>query len=426
MIRTISLAARVDATEFTFQQTDLFTWTQQTPKLGQSVYLSTLLWMFSWATLATPLSLALDHNDSQAGAGPRRAVLVGQFDLHSAGYTGAAPTHEQWGLHLRLNPLCFTGDNLLIATFVARESVAVVVGRDQKDKETPFVLNAVVLQMDTPKMLAAKRWPLTHPQGGIVSATKGGFAVLTPSMIALYAGDLSPLGQLDLSAEQQSHLWTFHTSPNGNSILVEYHYPQSLFQWVDFPSLRPQAVWSDSLPGVSIANKTIAFSDETFTKETGLVHKVLIRASTGSEQTLCRAVSGQSEHCGEPQFISDDNLALLTPHSLIARARVGGDPILTAKFRDDEWLGPQVFPSADGKRFAVTVWAHKGGNELFDINYHNILKRIIVYDVENQRAIYELDGKHEKLKSASGVALSADGSIIAILSDALISVYRFR
>jgi hypothetical protein len=382
--------------------------------------------MLSWATLPTLFSPALGHNDSQLGLVRHQAVLVWQFDLRSAGYTGIAAMREQWGLHLRPNPLCFTENNVLIATFVTHENVPVLVERDQKDKQSPLVLHAVFLRTDTTKVQATKLWPLTHPHGGVVSAMDGSFVVLTPAMIALYSADLRLLRQFDLSAEQQSHLWTFHTSPNGKSILVEYHYPEAYFQWVEFPSLQPQSLWHDSLPGVSVSNKNMAIFKETFTKETGLVHKVLVRSSNGSEQTLCRSGDRQSENCGLPQFISDDKLALLTPHSLAILPRSGGDPILAAKFRDDEWLDPQVFPTADGKRFAATVWAHKGGSELFDVSYRNVLKRIVVYDVDNQQPISELDGRNEQIKSASGVALSMDGSLIAILSESVIRVYALK
>jgi hypothetical protein len=106
-------------------------------------------------------------------------------------------------------------------------------------------------------------------------------------------------------------------------------------------------------------------------------------------------------------------------------AVVGRDsvPILTESFRD-EWLGHPIFPSVDGKRFAVALLAYKGGSEILDIDPHVVLKRIVVYDVQNRQAVYTFDAKIQKIKDVAGVALSPDGSQLAILSDGVLEVFR--
>jgi WD40 repeat protein len=117
-------------------------------------------------------------------------------------------------------------------------------------------------------------------------------------------------------------------------------------------------------------------------------------------------------------------LALWSPHEFWVVSKTGGDPLLKASFRDDEWLGSRLYPSGDGKRFAVTISAHKGGSAFFDIDSHSVLKRIMVYELPSGQAVYTLDAKQQKINDVSGVALSPDGSLMAILTDGVVEVYR--
>jgi hypothetical protein len=130
------------------------------------------------------------------------------------------------------------------------------------------------------------------------------------------------------------------------------------------------------------------------------------------------------DSCGDPEFLSNELLALWSPHEFRVVPKTGGDALLKASFRDDEWLGSRLYPSADGKRFAVTVSAHKGGSALFDVDYHSVLKRIVVYDLPRGQAVYTLDAKQQMIKDVSGVALSPDGTLMAILADGVVEAYQ--
>jgi WD40 repeat protein len=111
------------------------------------------------------------------------------------------------------------------------------------------------------------------------------------------------------------------------------------------------------------------------------------------------------------------------PHGFTLVSKTGGDALLKASFRDDDWLGRPLHPSVDGKRFAVTVWAHRGGSALLDISYHRVLKRIVVYDIPSRHPIYTFEAHKRQSKDVSGVALSPDGSLLAILTDGVVEVY---
>ena len=381
--------------------------------------------MLFLATVVILSSLGLGHKIVERKMIPSDAGShVWRVDLRSVGFTGFAPKQEQWGLNLRQNPVAFSANSVLIATFITHEEVTTLARRDKPGDVLPLRLHAVFLNVDASKIQVTKEWSITRPRGGIVANGHGGFVLLTPGLIAVYSSSVELVNKLDLSSKQQSDLWDFHTSPTGKSILIEYHRPETSFQWMDASSLRSELSWDETMGFGSISDGEIAFSRETFVKSTGFIHEVLLRPRVGPEQTICRGIAGRGDSCGTPQFVSNDVLALLMPHELSVVPRTGGDALLKASFHDDEWLGRPLHPSADGQRFAVTVWAHKGGNAFFDIDSHSVLKRIVVYDLPSSRAVYTLDAKQRKIKNVSGVALSPDGSLLAVLTDGVVEVYR--
>jgi hypothetical protein len=243
-------------------------------------------------------------------------------------------------------------------------------------------------------------------------------------MIASYSQNLELLKEFRLSDEQKSHLWDFYSSPTGKSIVVNYHYPETFLQWIDTDSLQAGPIARAGFPGGSVSDDAIVWSRETYDKPKGFVSEVIIQPRRAPEQILCSAFSTQGQSCGLPVFLSNQLLILYGSHGFRVVPKTSGDSLLEVSFRDDEWLGGRFYMSADGNRLAATVWAHKGGSALFDISYHNVLKRIVVYDIPTRQPLYTLDAKKQNVKNVSGVALSPDGSLMAILVDGVVEVYK--
>jgi hypothetical protein len=380
------------------------------------------LWIFSWATLLTPSSLGLGHK-REGKADGSTGGLAWRVDLRSVGFTGFAPKQEQWGLHLSSNPLCFSDNNTLTATFITQQDITTLARRDQPGEALTLRLHAIFLDSEAGKLHATKEWPITRPRGGVIAVGDGRFAVLTPAMIAVYSPNLELVKDFQLSSKQQSDLWDFRSSPSGKSIVAEYHTPD-YFQWIDTKTLIPQPT---SIPTVvfSISDDDVVIRRNPYIESKGFLSEILIRTIDGSWRTICSVLSGQGDTCGgEPQFLSNEVFALVMPHGFSLLRKTGGDAVLKARFHDDEWIGHPLHPTADGQRFAVTVWAHKGGSKSFDITSYNVLKRIEIYDLQNPHLSYMLDVKERKIKDLSGVALSPDGSLLAILVDGVVEVYQ--
>jgi len=371
-------------------------------------------------------SLGLGHK-REVRAHTNATSPVWKVDLRAVGFTGFAPTKETWGLHLKPNPLCFSDNKTLVATFISREDVTTLARRDTSGDARPDRLHGIFLNAQMGKVQGTKEWSVPRPRGGIIPTGNGRFVVLTPSMIALYSPAFELLQDFKFSSEQLSHLWDVHTSLSGKSILVEYHYPEATYQWLDSDTLQPlDARWSQSLPVLSISDdREIASFKNTYVQAKGIyIFEAFIQPRNGAERTVCRVNDGQGDSCGNPEFVSNDLLALWMPHRFRVVPKTVGDALLKATFHEDEWLGRPLHPSADGKRLAVTVWAHKGGSAFFDIDSHSMLKRIVIYDLLSGQAEYTLDAKQQKIKDVSGVALSPDGSLLAILTDGVVEVYQ--
>jgi hypothetical protein len=158
-----------------------------------------------------------------------------------------------------------------------------------------------------------------------------------------------------------------------------------------------------------------------------IIHEVLVRARDGPWRTFCKVRTGYEDQttCAIPEFISNDVLAMRGAHTLSLLPAEGGPTLLVERLPEDEWIGPRgLRASADGKRLAVAVYVHKGGSTVLDIDYHNVLKRIVVFDIPSRRWVYTLEAKKQKIKTISGLALSPDGALVAILTDGVVQVYR--
>lgn len=402
-----------------------YTWIPRTREAALAGSFSTFLWTAFLVTFITQSSLGLGHKvEGRADSDSHGPAW--KFDLRSVGFTGFAPKQEQWGLNLRLNPICFISDDVLIATFITREEVTTLARRDQPGELLPLRLHGIFLDAATGQVRNTKEWSITRPRGGIIAAGEGRFVVLTPEISALYSPKFEQLKTLSLSSEQRSHLWDLYPSPSGKSLLAEYHYPDALYQWIDTNSLQPQPAWKDErLPSaVSISDGELTFFSQEFMKSQNVyVNRVIVKSRTGGERVICHE-TGQGASCGIPHFLNNELLALWMPHGVSVLPKAGGNPLLAASFHDDEWIGQLFYPSSDGNRFAVTVWTHKGGSAFLDIDYHAVLKRIVVYDLPSQHVAFTLDAKQQKIRTVSGVALSPDGSLMAILTDGVVEVYQ--
>jgi len=274
MALAILAAVRMQAgaTGYISRTRALCTWIRRIRSRACLASSHTALWTFSLGMSLITSSLGLGHK-REVRAHTNATSPVWKVDLRAVGFTGFAPTKETWGLHLKPNPLCFSDNKTLVATFISREDVTTLARRDTSGDARPDRLHGIFLNAQMGKVQGTKEWSVPRPRGGIIPTGNGRFVVLTPSMIALYSPAFELLQDFKFSSEQLSHLWDVHTSLSGKSILVEYHYPEATYQWLDSDTLQPlDARWSQSLPVLSISDdREIASFKNTYVQAKGSI-----------------------------------------------------------------------------------------------------------------------------------------------------------
>lgn len=89
-----------------------------------------------------------------------------------------------------------------------------------------------------------------------------------------------------------------------------------------------------------------------------------------------------------------------------------------------QFEGSTALSSAGGQRFAVPFFKLTGRVAALDIGGHGELETISVYDVPFHERSYRLDVKGPKIKELAKLALSPDGSKLAILYDQVVCVFQ--
>lgn len=323
--------------------------------------------------------------------------------------------------------LWFLDDGTIIATYVTREGSHPVLSGRGSDPSEPLRLRAIFLDADTGKVRSTQVWPSESRYAGIVATNEGTFVTERGTTLTLYSSDAKELGKLSLPPlPEDVGGWHAHPSPTGNTILFstgDLIAPSAKpWIWVDGKGFRIARSWKEVQSGpMEISDSAIAMT-ACYYWQYHCSPVVAIRGLATEWKTIA-AIEKQFQW-GGVRFVNDDTLFLSgAPWELL---QTDGKVILkeTAPFE-----GGTATVSAGGKRFVVPFFKSKGGFAALDIGAHGELSTISVYDAPFRERSYLLAVKGPKIKSASEksvarLALSPDGSKLAILYDE--SVYVFQ
>ena len=135
------------------------------------------------------------------------------------------------------------------------------------------------------------------------------------------------------------------------------------------------------------------------------------------------ALIEKSGWASAPHFVDNDTLFM--PGAPWKLVRTDGKVLLTGAYRE----GSLPISSAGGQRFVIPLFKLVGRVEAFDIGGHGELKTISIYDAPFHQRDYQLEVKGTKIRSISDksvaqLALSPDGSKLAILYDETVYVFQ--
>ncbi len=327
--------------------------------------------------------------------------------------------------------LWFLDDGTVIATYVTREeSRPVVSGRSGSDPNEPLRLRAIFLDADTGKIRSTQAWPSESRLARIVAANEGKFVTQSGTTLSLRSSDGKELNTLSLPPPPQNlNGWNARPSPTGKSILFEDSDWRTISpkSWilVSADDLKVVRSWKVEQTGpVGISDSTIAMTACAFPEYHCELNLKVRGVATDWKVIAPMEKSGWAPF---PKFVNDDTLFLSgTPSTPWKLLQSDGKVILS---EDAPFRGGAPVSSAGEQRFIVPFFKSKGGVAALDIGAHGELTAISVYDAPFRERSYLLEVKGKKIRSFSGksvaqLALSPDGSKLAILYDE--SVYVFQ
>ena len=397
----------------------------------RSVLLLTLLtwWGAGWATTKS------SHGRGRELA-PEAQAPLWRLDVKALGYVLQRVRNERESPEAYGSRLCFPAPDQVIVTFVtggASGSSAPqppgLAHRGEPDAGLPYRLHALFIDTATGTVRARREWPTASRWAWITEAPARKFVVITPERLTLYSPALEPLEHLDLRVTQEAikDAWRVVPSPAGRYLVVDYWRAEDeqrtgrgvlRREWIDTDTFRILREWT--LTGMAIADKMrvsdggTALVGDDIGKPDGPLHR------------LCLPSKSQP-YCGLLNLISDDTVlswGLVPKHQWMDLISTNGDVLAHQDFLPGE-IYNRLATSADGRRLAFALEKGKGGIEALDIAAHYSLSRIIVYDVAARRPVYSLRGKEHHLKAISGLALSPDGSELALVNqDGILEEYR--
>jgi hypothetical protein len=324
--------------------------------------------------------------------------------------------------------MSFAATDLVVVTFVTREGSDALPRRGQSDTSLPFRLHALFIEAKTGQVTAKRQWPTASDRSGIIPTTGDNFLVVTPDRVMLYSPNLDLVRELDVSLSRDAALdnWGVQTShPSGKYLFIGYGLTGSGLhgggsadenlgrKLVDVRNLEVLRVWTER--GRSASHYLSMADDGTW-----LVGQKIGKIG-GPLDWLCLPC----KPCGNLMFLNNQTLFSWDLYlKWIALRGSKGNLLLEQHFLRGE-VFRDVVHSADGCRFAIALDKGKGGSTVLDIGPHYSLNRIIVYDLAARQWIYTLDAKKLGMKHVSGLALSPDGSLLALINeDGILEAYH--
>jgi hypothetical protein len=356
---------------------------------------------------------------------------VSQVDVRALGYRAWHVRESEIESGVSVGQLHFLSDHRLVVTFTSHILLKSLPRRGQPDVSASIQLRALFVDAQTGQVQATRVWPTSSERSRILPVDGGKFIVITPDKLTLYSATVQPQKELVLpvSREAIQTWWDAVPSPAGTYVLVWYDPPGG--DWVRPPPTMSALIDTETLqavlPWAGRGNGLIPLDDGDVITGDGHTYPVIGRPSgpwrpipapwrPGCKPTgLVMAVTNRAIFAGN--FIPTDrycySLALTT-----------GEILFEREFPEHEFVG-LVGTSAGGQSFAVETVKVHGSSWLLDIGGRALVYRIKVYDIPERRWIYTLDGKKQGIKSISGLALSPDGSLLALIDqNGILQVYR--
>jgi hypothetical protein len=337
------------------------------------------------------------------------------IDLASLGYENPASGREKaFDLSQSNDGIAFTDSGRLVAYFVTKADVSQLSSRTDVKAGTAFRLRAVFADVSSQKIVSTKDWPARAFPTWLMPTAGGRFIIRTGDCLQIYSADFALLKERTLGTGGTSfESWHLKASPSGRVLWLDHEDGKSHLEVVDAESLEPVSRWEQDMLGgwFSVSDNNIT------TRPARRPGQILIRSISSPWHVLYDSGSGSA--VGEPSLVSDNAIMAGTADEVLLLS-TGGEIVMRDAVPKKEHL-EQIVASRDGKLAAATLVRIKGGG-LFDTAMHQSGATVVTYDLERRRAISTI-AINTRSSSPYHVALSSDGSLVAVMSGSIVTVY---
>jgi hypothetical protein len=390
-----------------------------------------------------------------------------QVNLRVLGYTARATAYStgsapKWTLPTegyRPFLLCFLNDDEVVVPFVFRSASSSLAKREKFDTALPLRLEVLVVSVAGRRVSASREWPVNSYSVHVLPAESGDLVLVTSNQLRLYSPSLQPHGKLSLPSGDSAYQYLYE-SPGARYVIIGY----------ERQSNKPGTTLSEfmrSLPRTLSPKEHLTKMSEFIEAHTYIDRKLIdlrgprvvetwtdrgleghweitddgtmliadskgrIKTTThkGTIHVFCRTLSDRSACWGGGSFVSNDALfdgwlAVGLDRFAMRLVQIDGHCIFERMLPKKQGVWG-VATSIGQRRFAVALNRGKGGSELFDIAPRVSVYRILVYDIPSRHWVYVLDARKEGIRAISGLALSPNGTLLALINqDGILEVFR--
>jgi hypothetical protein len=355
-----------------------------------------------------------------------------KLDLRPLGYT-RWEVRESGEEPVTLGPMSFISTDELVITYVSHV-VPESLPRRTEPESANLRLNAAFINSETGQVRSRGSWPTTSERSRITPVGDGRYLVITPDKLILASpavqtetGFAIPIGR-----EAVPGWWDAIPSPKGKYLLMWYDLEPKgeikTWELIDVANLQIAHAFTEPSAGML---PLLPFDD-------GNVFAIDRQGTAGPNWNSvvgappngpwhpdktpwdgCRPDRGVTLINGQAVFGTGD--VMFPNHKWCQTLGLtDGEIIFRQDFPEKEQIERDaglggIAVSAGGKRFAVAVYKTTGGSMILDKGSHRSINRIMLYDLALRRWTYTLDAKKQRLKFISGLALSPDGSLLALI-----------
>lgn len=345
-----------------------------------------------------------------------------------------------------LGQFSFTEDDRIVVTFVSHTLSDTLSRRDQPDT-SGLQLHALFVNAKTGEVGTKQEWSTPSRRSGVIEAPGGNFLVVRPDKLILYSPALQILKELEIPVTREAPKddWQLLRSPGGKFLLIDYELASSdkllcfevRDELINLENLQVTHSWSqfgrvawENIPGPCLApseHPQIQFwsgvSDDGFLLTTDSAGAPAIGQLNSTFHVLC---SHTNSNCRGGSFINNQTVLVSPPPHTgrpVALISTKGEILPIYELGQREILR-SVARSARGERFAISVERSKGGSELLGIAPDWSEEKIMIYDIPSHKWICTLDAKKQGITKISELALSPDGSLLALVDqDGVLEVF---